>query len=263
MDLKLIKIFTKIIDNKYKVNKHKKYYSNEYYLNNIFTMLNDINSWKTLIKLKSHEPVLINNKTAKYHFDSIRKKFIKWVNDGIFKLAFDECMNLKNINKNVELIIDSTFINNKYGIESIALNTDNKKKRSSKLSIITDQDKFIYSIINIKINTIDNIKLDKRFKKNKIKKKFKQRKAFVHDIKTIQSTLDNINLKYDFNEVTLLGDKGYINKNENYYINKKKINLITYKRKNQNKNNENEENKLKKRIYVENAIGLIKKMKEF
>jgi hypothetical protein len=259
MDLKLIKIFTKIIDNKYKVNKHKKYYSNEYYLNNIFTMLNDINSWKTLIKLKSYEPVLINNKTAKYHFDSIRKKFIKWVNDGIFKLAFDECMNLKNINKNVELIIDSTFINNKYGIESIALNTDNKKKRSSKLSIITDQDKFIYSIINIKINTIDNIKLDKRFKKNKIKKKFKQRKAFVHDIKTIQSTLDNINLKYDFNEVTLLGDKGYINKNENYYINKKKINLITYKRKNQNKNNENEENKLKKRIYVENAIGLIKK----
>jgi hypothetical protein len=56
-----------------------------------------------------------NNKIAKSHFDTIRKKFVKWVNDGIFKLAFDECMNLKNINKNVELIIDSTFINNKYG----------------------------------------------------------------------------------------------------------------------------------------------------
>jgi hypothetical protein len=39
----------------------------------------------------------------------------------------------------------------------------------------------------------------------------------------------------------------------------KKIKLITYKRKNQTKNNENEENKLKKRIYVENTIGLIKK----
>ena len=127
MDLKLIEIFTKIIDNKYKVNKHKKYYSNEYYLKNIFLMLNDINKWivhlqmaiwlcqKTLIKLKSYEPVLINNKIAKSHFDTIRKKFVKWVNDGIFKLAFDECMNLKNINKNVELIIDSTFINNKYG----------------------------------------------------------------------------------------------------------------------------------------------------
>jgi len=168
-------------------------------------------------------------------------------------------MNLKNINSIIELIIDSTFINNKYGIEEIALNTDNKKKRSSKLSIITDEDKFIYSVVNIKINTIDKIKVDKRLKKNKIKKKFKQRKAFVHDVKTIQSTLDCINLKYNFNQVTLLADKGYINKNDDYYVNKKKINLITYKRKNQSKNNENEDNQLKKRIYVENAIGLIKK----
>ena len=191
-------------------------------------MLNDINKWKTLIKLKSYEPVNINNKVAKSHYDTIRKKFVKWSNDGIFKLAFDECMNLKNVNNNIELIIDCTFINNKYGIEEIALNTDNKKKRASKLSIITDKDKFIYSVINIKINTINEIKIDKRFKKNK--KKFKKRKAFIHDVKTIQTSLDNINLKYNFNEVTLLGDKGYISKNENYYINKKKINLITYKK---------------------------------
>jgi hypothetical protein len=263
MDIELIKIFNKIIDNKYKVTKHKKYYSNEYYLTNIFEMLNDINKWKTLIKLKSYEPVNINNKVAKSHYDTIRKKFVKWSNDGIFKLAFDECMNFKNVDNNIQLIIDSTFINNKYGIEEIALNTDNKKKRSSKLSIITDKDKFIYSVINIKINTINEIKIDKRFKKNKNKRKLKKRKAFIHDVKTIQTSLDNINLKYNFNEVTLLGDKGYISKNENYYINKKKINLITYKRKNQKKNEDSEENKLKKRIYVENAIGLIKKMKGF
>ena len=90
MDIELIKIFNKIIDNKYKVTKHKKYYSNEYYLTNIFEMLNDINKWKTLIKLKSYEPVNINNKVAKSHYDTIRKKFVKWSNDGIFKLAFDE-----------------------------------------------------------------------------------------------------------------------------------------------------------------------------
>ncbi len=87
-------------------------------------MLNDINKWivylqmaiwlcqKTLIKLKSYELVLINDKIAKSYFDTIRKKFVKWVNDGIFKLAFDECMILINIYKNVELIIDSIFINN-------------------------------------------------------------------------------------------------------------------------------------------------------
>ena len=128
MDIKLIEIFNKIINDRYKMNKHKKYYSNEYYLINIFEMLNDINKWKTLNKLKSYEPVLINNKLAKSHYDTIRKKFIKWSNDGIFKLAFEECINLNSVNNDIELIIDSSFINNKYGIEDIALNIDNKKK---------------------------------------------------------------------------------------------------------------------------------------
>ena len=43
MNLELIKIFNKIIDNKYCKNNHKKFYSNEYYLINIFDMLNNIN----------------------------------------------------------------------------------------------------------------------------------------------------------------------------------------------------------------------------
>ena len=155
-------------------------------------------------------------------------------------------MNLKSVNKDIELIIDSSFINNKYGIEDIGLNTDNKKKRASKLSIITDKDKFIYSVINIKINVKEEIKIDKRFKKNKRKKN--KRKGFIHDVKTIQSTLDCINTKYNFNSVTLLGDKGYINKNENYYINNKKINMVTYKKKNQKLNSDEDQNKLKKKF---------------
>ena len=167
MDLELIKIIDKIIEDKYPKNNHKKFYSNEYYLINIFEMLNDINKWETLSKLKSYIPVSINNKVAKTHYDTIRKKFIKWSKDGIFKTAFDECINLKSVNKDIELIIDSTFINNKYGVEDIGLNTDNKKKKASKLSIISDADKFIYSVINIKINKIPDIKIDKRFKINK------------------------------------------------------------------------------------------------
>lgn len=261
MDNKLIEIFNKIINNKYKTNKHKKYYSNEYYLINIFEMLNDINKWNSLAKLKTYNPVLINNNKSKSHFDTIRKKFIKWTKDNIFKLAFQECLNLKSINNDIELIIDSTFINNKYGIEDIGLNTDNKKKRASKLSIISDKDKFIYSVINIKINEINKDEFKNKNKINKCKKpkNNKKRKGFIHDVKTIQSTLDCINTKYNFKNITLLGDKGYINKNENYYFNGKKINLITYKKKNQKSNNDEDENKLKKRIYVENAIGLIKK----
>lgn len=77
MDFVLIKILTKIIDDKYPKNNHKKFYSNEYYLNNIFEKLNDINKWKTLTKLKSYEPVIINDKIAITHHDTIRKKFVK------------------------------------------------------------------------------------------------------------------------------------------------------------------------------------------
>ena len=257
MNLELIRIINKIIEDKYPKNNHKKFYSNEYYLINIFEMLNDINKWETLAKLKSYIPVSINNKVAKTHYDTIRKKFIKWSKDGIFKTAFNECINLKSVNKDIELIIDSTFINNKYGVEDIGLNTDNKKKKASKLSIISDADKFIYSVINIKINKIPDIKIDKRFKINK--KKYKKRKGFVHDVKTIQTTLDNINSKYNFNKVSLLGDKGYIDTNCEYYVNNKKIDLITLKKSNQKPNNDIDNKKLTKRIYVENAIGLIKK----
>ena len=75
MDKQLIEIFNKIIDKKYKKTNHKTYYSNEYYLINIFEMLNDINKWETLKKLKSYNPVIINGKESKNHYSTIRKKF--------------------------------------------------------------------------------------------------------------------------------------------------------------------------------------------
>ena len=38
-------------------------------------MLNDINKWETLKKLKSYNPVIINGKESKNHYSTIRKKF--------------------------------------------------------------------------------------------------------------------------------------------------------------------------------------------
>jgi hypothetical protein len=46
MDTELINIFNEVIDNKYNKTKYKTLYSNEYYLTNIFEMLNDINKWE-------------------------------------------------------------------------------------------------------------------------------------------------------------------------------------------------------------------------
>lgn len=257
MDQQLIDIFNKVIEKKYKKTNHKIYYSNEYYLTNIFEMLNDINKWETLTKLKSYNPVIINGKESKNHYDTIRKKFNKWCDDGIFETAFIECIDKTKINQSIKLSIDTTFINNKYGIEDIALNIDNKKKKASKISIISDKNKFIYSILSIKINQKEIKKVDKRKKENKKNIKNK-RVGFVHDVNTIQDSLDKINKIYNFDNITLMGDKGYIS-NNNYYYNNKEIKLLTYKKKNQKQNKEDINVELQERIYVENTIGNLKK----
>ena len=126
-----------------------------------------------------------------------------------------------------------------YYIEDIALNIDNKKKRASKISIISDNNKFIYSIISIKINIKKEVKIDKRSKKYRDKKNkiMKRVLGFVHDVETIQNSLNKINKIYNFSN----------------------INLLTCKKKNQKQNDEKIKNILKERIYVENAIGIIKK----
>ena len=258
MDKQLIEIFNKIIDKKYKKTNHKIYYSNEYYLINIFEMLNDINKWETLKKLKSYNPVIINGKESKNHYSTIRKKFNKWCNDGIFEMAFQECVDRTKFDKSIKLSIDASFINNKYGIEDIALNIDNKKKRASKISVISDKNKFIYSILSIRVSEKEIEKIDRRKKENKNKKNNKKIAGFVHDVNTIQESLDKINKIYNFNQITLMGDKGYIS-SDNYYYNNKKIILLTYKKKNQTPNEEEIEIELKERIYVENTIGNLKK----
>ncbi len=69
----------------------------------------------------------------------------------------------------------------------------------------------------------------------------------------------DINKAYNFKNISLIGDKGYITKEEFKY-NNKKIDLITSKRSNQKIQNNNINKRiLKKRIYIENAISIIKK----
>ena len=43
-------------------------------------------------------------------------------------MAFQECIDKTKLNQSIKLSIDASFINNKYGIEDIALNVDNKKR---------------------------------------------------------------------------------------------------------------------------------------
>ena len=76
---KLFEIINKTINEKYQ-NHSKKYivkYSNYYYLENIFMMLNDINKWVTLTHLNTYKPMLKNNNLIpKYHFSVVKLLFL-------------------------------------------------------------------------------------------------------------------------------------------------------------------------------------------
>ena len=66
-------------------NRRTPKYSNEYYLDNMICMLQDVVSWKALAR------VLIgkNTKLKSGHESTIRKKFNKWCKLGIFEKSYE------------------------------------------------------------------------------------------------------------------------------------------------------------------------------
>lgn len=214
-------------------NRYKSKYTNEYYLNFIFYILNDINKWSFITKLKEY------NSLFKYHYKTIYNKFLYWSKNFIFKKAFYNY--LFNNNTNL-LLINATSINNKYGSEDIVINPEYKKKKITKLSIVSNNKNFIHSIevFYLKIKN-DNYN------------------TAVHDSKMIKKSLKNIKIKNKSKCFYLLGDKAYKTK-ANYKLNNKIVKIITPDKKNaKNKNSNYNNNKLKKRIKVENVINKLKR----
>jgi hypothetical protein len=219
--------------------KHKKYnskikYSNEYYLKMIFFMLNDVNNWKFLKNLK------LCKSEYKYHYKTIYNKFCLWTSQDIFKNAFYNYKTLVNTNL---LLIDATSINNKYGSENIVINAEYKKKKITKLSLVTNKKGFIYSVVPFDIKT-----------------KNYNYSTSVHDIKMVNknlSDINNINNKSKY--YNLIADKAYKTQDK-YKLENKNITIITPDKKNtKNKNPKFKNKKLKLRVKVENVNCFIKK----
>jgi hypothetical protein len=86
-------------------------------------------------------------------------------------------------------------------------------------------------------------------------------KTSIHDVKTIQNSLNNIYVKFkNYNILTLTGDLGYLS-NKKYYYNDNEVQLITPIRKNQKNKIRTliESNNLKQRYKIENGFCLLKK----
>ena len=155
-----------------KLNEHidrKRYrvkYSDEYYLNFIFYMLNNINKWSFIVKLKDY------NSKFKYHYKTIYNKFVYWSNNNVFYNAFYNYHLKKNTNL---LLIDAASINNKYDCECIVINPEYKKKKITKLSVVSNKDNFIHSVEVFEIKN-DNEKYN----------------TLIHDVKMINKSLNKV-----------------------------------------------------------------------
>ncbi len=82
LNLNLLTKLCLIEINKINININKKRYkpkySNEYYIDKIFNLLNDINNWKFLQNIKKCVSKF------KYHYKTIYNKFRYWTNKNIF-----------------------------------------------------------------------------------------------------------------------------------------------------------------------------------
>jgi transposase len=175
---------------------------------------------------------------SKINISTIKKKFKSWQNNGIFiiahKLLLNKYCNIMSID---ELLIDSSCIqNNNCSDELLGYYYKIKCKKQIKLSILCTPNNSVLA------HHLSNPK--------------------EHDSQHIPILIDklkssNININ---NNCKIIGDKGYIANKTHYKVNKKNVNIITPKRKNQkSKHYSKNINCLKRRYIVEQTIAHLKK----
>jgi len=224
-----------IINNKSKYSDRKVTYCIEYYLILILHVKNNLNNWKSLQSL-----ILCCSP-----YKSIYNQFLRWSNKDLFYNAYYKNISNNNILINNVQIIDASSCSNKYGSENVTINPEYKKKKVTKVSLLCDDNKIITSVSPFDIKTTS-----KKYKGKNIK-------TFIHDSKTIQKTVNNVNNFINIKKI--IGDGGYKTQ-DLIKQNNKKIPIITPNRKNQknNLNNSEENNALKQRYKIENVICSIK-----
>lgn len=287
---KINKIFTKYILNEAKLKYppiRKRQFELNYYLDNFKCILSKITSWSNL-------KLFYKNDTKYYHYKTISNEFNKWSNDGIFINAYNKFIGenyfkFKHVNKNktMNLFVDVTKINNKYGVQNIGVNCEFKKKNITAIQLVCDEYKIPIGISFLKNKnikgqpyknekketpikntqkTLSNTQKSLQPQKNeKINSKEKliritKRSTLEHEIKGIQKTLNSIPKSLQpYKQVKLIGDKAYISKTK-YNIFNKKINIITPRKKNnkKRKNSKKEIDLLKKRNCVEMSFASLK-----
>ena len=189
---------------------------------------NVINNWRNLALFCP------NNK--KGHYTTILKKFHTWTKAGIFKNVHANLLN-KNVlskyttNTTLNCYIDATHINNVSGVDGINF-SDNKKKKTTKLTAICNDNKKILDFII----------------------------AHRHDSKMVEPIVDAIKTKVKIRKINMVGDKGYkLNKDTLARLENKNIKMHVPQRKNQKiKTSIVTKTHLKQRYKIENVFQQLK-----
>jgi Transposase DDE domain len=270
-----IKIILKYV-NQLAPNKRKPRFSSEYYLTNILDLLNDFNSWRSLKKSVNYK------KEKRYHYKTISDIHRLWCKKGVYRKAFEEVRN-ENIDldeqEEFDLLIDSTLIINKYGSDNVGYGSETRKKKFSKITMVTSNN----DILNVVENKTSSKEIDLENKKFKRKRRGRPRKkenisdvmeqktkeskcqktmtiqTLEHDVKGIEPVLENTAIP-ESKKINLIGDAGYIiNEKNKKKLAEKNVTLITPYRRNQKKQNTtSEKRKLKKRSSIERKFRSVK-----
>jgi hypothetical protein len=253
LNKEVIDIFINVIHTECK-NIRKPKYSTEYLLYYIILVLTDLQKWSSL------SLILLND--IRYHYSIIKKTHLKWSKLNIYKKVYNillEKYKLNNLklSKNMVLFIDSANIYNKNGSEKVGYG-QNPKKKESRISLICDSFRNIYSLTLI--DTYNNKNNKNNNKKRKNKKK--ALKTLPHDSTTIQSSLNDLvlnNIKYK--TLYIVADSGYATLKENKEIlyNNYNVKLAYPHKKNQKiKTSKKDKKLLINRYIVENTFAHIK-----
>jgi len=218
------------------INKKQSRKPKLYDINNIqlyILVLTDLQKWESLKLILKDKP--------KNHYKTIQDIHLKWSIENAYEEAYMillkkyKLTNLKN-SQNINLFIDTSLIYNKNGCENVSYGM-NPKKKESKISVICDKNKTIYSITTQKTSMYDGHTINK----------------------SIESITKNKEIKY--RTLNLIGDKGYALKKDDKekLMIQHKINLVYPNRKNQKQKTSNKNKKLLKNRYViENVFAKIK-----
>ena len=201
-----------------------------------------------------------------YHYKTISKIHKKWADNGVYMGAYNELVMSNNLTKNdsgtIVLLVDSTLIINKSGIEMIGYGTQCKKKKYTKISLMSNLDGK-----NVAVG-VDNVKdkVIKDFNGDDKKIKTLNLRSRGHDVKGVEPLIKDIRKTNKNDPIEVYGDKGYVIGVEDKNRIKKMFNskVIYTKRSNptgkgqKTKNTKKEKNVLKFRYRVEIMISKIK-----